>query len=214
MCVSHGSPLSACILAAALLSLSCSQASPPAGPGPKPDPEPETRRYCPLPLTWRQGEPRPVRIQVHNRTELELSVWLDNCDGHLRLGDLPPGIHRSLRLPTLLIPFNNQLHFHTFDHEGDVRFASYAVDLAADWTLTLDINESTPQLSLVFGPESTPLDRYIGLDAFMTYPGETISYASRLAERSPAVLTWQCVNEERQITLSTGRRLTDEVGGS
>ena len=157
---------------------------------------------CPPPLAWTQGGERPVRLRLTNNHEVPILVFLDQCDGHTRLGDLNPGATRRLRLPTRLIPFNDQLRVHVFDKEAREGVGIYAVDVESRWELDLVVDPETPEVTRVYSEGTSPVQRIRRGAGFMTYPGEGLSYASRWAEDTPAALTWQCSSAGAQITLT------------
>jgi hypothetical protein len=172
---------------------------------PEPEPlKPSPQRVCPPPMVWSHGVERPRRLSMSNRTGGTVSVWLDNCSGHLRLGNVKQGKTRVLTLPDRLIPFSDQLHFHVFDTGGTGRVGSYAVNLEPLWTLSLDVDANTPEVEMVFGEGATELERFEGLNGFVVYAGEELSYASRWAEDTPAFLSWQCSAGEAKLTLTHG----------
>jgi hypothetical protein len=151
-------------------------------------------------MTWAQGEERPRRLQLSNGTEAPVSVWLDNCLDHYRLGDVPPGKRWALELPDRLVPYSNQLHLHVYDLNGLVRVGSYAIDVEPKWTLSLEVEGG--EWVDGEGREVEPADRFEGLNGFLLIPGPDLSYASRWAEDTPAVLTWQCLRSEPMLTLT------------
>jgi len=175
-----------------------------AGNRPSEPLKPSPQRVCPPPMVWSHGVERPRRLRMSNGTDGPVSVWLDNCSGHLRLGRVEEGKTRVLPLPDRLIPFSDQLHFHVFDSEGAVRVGSYAVNLEPMWTLSLEVDSGTPEVEMVFGEGATALDRFEGLNGFVFYAGEDFSYASRWAEDTSAILTWQCSAGEAKLTLTHG----------
>ena len=172
-------------------------------PGPEPL-KPSPQRVCPPPMVWSNGVERPRRLNMSNGTGGTVSVWLDNCSGHLRLGNVEQGKTRVLSLPDRLIPFSDQLHFHVFGSGGTGRVGSYAVNLEPRWALSLEVDGDTPEVEMVFGEGATELDRFEGLNGFVVYAGEELSYASRWAEDTPAILTWQCSAGEAKLTLTHG----------
>lgn len=170
---------------------------------PSPPPAPRSAAWiCPPPLAWARGEARPTRLKLTNGTSSLISVYLDQCDGHTRLGSVLPGRTRRLRLPPRLIPFNDQLRVHLFDLETLDPVGIYAVDVEAEWELELDVDAQTPSLRVAHASGQPPARRVRESSGFMTYPGEELSYASRWAEDSPAALTWQCLRGRPRITLT------------
>ena len=176
--------------------VACRNPTPPAPAPPSPN------WVCPPPLAWSRGEARPTRLKLTNGTASRVSVYLDQCDGHTRLGEVLPGRTRRMRLPPRLIPFNDQLRVHLFDLETLDPVGIYAVEVEDDWELELDVDGLTPSLRMTYADSVAPTRRIRGGSGFMTYPGEELSYASRWAEDSPAALTWQCSAGRAQITLT------------
>lgn len=165
-------------------------------------PPPAVSLWCPPPLTWVVGEPRPVRLEITNETDRELRAFLDECMGQVRLGSVPAGQSVSFRLPNRLIAFHGQLHIHLGDPEAQVHFGSFAVPVKEEWGLSLIINEDTPLAYKNYDFSAPPPEPYHGMDGFLTSPGREISYASRWADSSDAVLTWVCHREDPQLDFS------------
>lgn len=189
-----------------LLFLPCSGCGPSTAPQVPPAP-----LWCPPPLTWTEGEPRPERLEITNQTDRALSVFLDECIGHVRLGFLPPRETTGFRLPRKLIPFNGQLHVHMGDPEARTQFGSFAVPVVMERSLSLTIDEDTPSVVKSYDPAAPPPKPMEGLEGFQTSPGEEISYASKWADGTAAVLTWVCHRGERRLTFSPVYTEADEL---
>lgn len=174
-------------------SLGCAPLQPVSSPAPL---------WCPPPLTWTAGEPRPTRLEIANGTDRSLSVYLDECIGQVRLGYLSPGQTARFRLPDRLIPFNDQLHLHVGDVEARAQFGSFAVPIQKEWLLSLTIDANTPSAEKTYDPAAPPPEPFQGMDGFQTSPGRDISYASRWAEGTDAVLTWMCQMGEPGLSFS------------
>lgn len=175
-----------------------------AGTSPPEPADVSPKLVCPLPLVWQAGEERPRRIRLTNGTGTPVSVWLDNCTGHTRLGDVPPGRTFLLGLPDRLTPFANQLYLHVYNQAAMSRVGSYAVPVEPRWTLPLKVTEKTPTVQMVYGegPEEGPsLD---GLNGFVVSNGDGFSFVARWAGSSSAVLTWQCTQDQGKVTLTHG----------
>lgn len=196
-------PLS--LLAFLFLLAGCAGHPPPMRAGPAP------RNDCPPPMVWSQGVERPRRLRLTNETDAPVSVWLDSCFDHLRLGNVDPGKTRLLPLPHRLIPYSDQLHLHVFDLDGLFRVGSYAVDLEPSWTLALAVEPYPEEWEAEFGDDAHLFNRFEGLNGFLVYPGEVSGFASRWAEDTPAVLTWQCVGDEKNLTLTDAGRGSGKV---
>ncbi len=119
------------------LLVGCGGALPPEPAGPLPS------LWCPLPLVWKDGEERPRGIRMTNATDARVSVWLDNCDGHTRLGDVPAGETFVLRLPNRLISFAGELRLYVYDKEARSLVGRYAVAVEPRWTLPLQVTTGT-----------------------------------------------------------------------
>jgi len=179
-----------------------------SGPGPTP---PAAPLWCPPPLTWTEGEPRPVRLEITNETDRDLRAFLDECMGQVRLGSVPSGQSVSFRLPNRLIAFSGQLYVQMGDPEAQVHFGNYAVPVRNEWSLTLTINNDTPLARKNYDSAAPPPEPYQGMDGFLTAPGREISYASRWADGSDAVLTWVCHKEDPQLSFSPVYTDADEL---
>lgn len=177
------------------------------GCGGPPPPEPaevSPGPVCPLPLVWREGEERPRRIRLTNGTGTRVSVWLDNCTGHTRLGDVPPGRTFLLGLPDRLIPFADALYLHVYNQAAMSRVGSYAVPVEPQWTLSLEVTEETPTVEMVYGEGTDTGPSLDGLNGFVVSNGKDFSFVARWAGSSAAVLTWQCTQGQGKITLTHG----------
>ena len=95
-------------------------------------------------MVWKDGAERPRGIQMTNGTDARVSVWLDNCDGHTRLGDVPAGKTFVLPLPNRLIPFGGQLRLYVYDNAARSLVGSYAVAAEPRWILPLEVTTETP----------------------------------------------------------------------
>ncbi|MFC1575044.1 hypothetical protein ACFL5A_00155 [Gemmatimonadota bacterium] len=163
-------------------------------------------------MTWSQVQVRPVRLQVTNATDRHLGVYLDNCQGHLRLGFAPPESTGRFRLPDRLIPFDGSIHLHMVDHQARSIFGIYAVPLEEDWTLTLTVSDSTPQAEKEYDDAEVPVpDSYRRPQGFQTFPGEEMSYASVWADDASAVLSWICSKGEASMVFSPADTEADEL---
>ena len=167
--------------------------------------------FCPPPLSWTDGERRPVRLLLTNATSRKLSVYLDQCDGHIRLGVAPPGGTAGFRLPEKLVPFNGQLHVHLSDPDTRTFFGSFAVSISDDWSLSLTVDGETSQAEKTYDPEAVAPQAVGGLAGFHILPGRVLSYASKWADGRGSVLSWICSGGEPVLTLSTGRTDVDEL---
>lgn len=191
----------------AILLAACRSVSPNAEGPPS-----QASLWCPPPLTWSAGSTRPVMLAVSNQTSRRLGVYLDNCDGHTRLGYVTPMRTDRFRLPQRLIPVGEGLRVYMVDHGAKSIYGIYDVPLREDWTLDLTVGDSTrqaevrPSDNLQRAPG--PLE---GPRGFETYPGEELSYASVWAEGRSAVLSWVCTQGEPDLVFSPTATDAEEV---
>lgn len=183
--------------------------------GPSPEPAQNTRSVCPPPMAWTEGRERPRRIRMTNSTDVRVAVWLDNCTGHTRLGDVPPGRTFLLPLPDRLIPYAEHLRLHVYDQGAMTRFGSYAVEIEPRWTLPLELEAETPRVEVDYEDELGRPAAWPRTNGFVTSNGRGFAFLARWAENSPAVLTWQCTGNEAKLTLNhhgaAGNRIPVEV---
>lgn len=99
---------------------------------------------CPVPLVWSAADPRPLGIRIRNDQDRPIVVFLDECRGHKRVGEVAAGSQRIFRLRPPLVAFGTGLRLHVFPDAGlDGYFmAAVAVDTAK--VLELRIPERSP----------------------------------------------------------------------
>lgn len=67
---------------------------------------------------WQAGELRPANVEVVNRSDDSISVWLDRCNGHTRVADLAAGDSVVVTLPNGAVSFNGKLRFISYHDQG------------------------------------------------------------------------------------------------
>lgn len=99
---------------------------------------------CPLPIQWVSEDPRPLGIRIRNEDSDTVSVFLDRCTGHSRIGDVGPGAVRTFRLKPPLIDYGSGLRFYVYPgHELD-RFHVASLPVDTTRVLELTVSAGTP----------------------------------------------------------------------
>lgn len=107
----------------------------------------EVRPPCPSAFFVLSDEPRPVRVEVENRTDLDVRILLDRCRWWTRLGAVEAGRTAYLRLPARLLRFGDGLRFHAFAEDANRWYGTYESDFGV------------PVARLVVSPEAALSNR-------------------------------------------------------
>lgn len=120
------------------------QVEPPSPQGERVDSD---RARCPLPLARGRGLPSvPVRLRINNGTDQALAVYLDRCDGHVRLGTVRGDGAAVFRLPQFLFPIQDGLRIHAYLPNQDMRYGSFIVPLDTVPVLHFALSDTSTQV--------------------------------------------------------------------
>lgn len=173
----------------------------------------ESGRFCPLPLVFGQGEVRPVRIRIENRTDRPLLVFIDRCYHHTRMADVPPGRIRQPSLPERLVAFPEGLRFHAFDGQAGDHVGVFTVPVEERPVLHLLLDEERrvdPDSLTTFLLSEDQRSEMAGSWALRT-EDQGGGWAALWANPGAGILTWSCVEDRRGVTLGTSDSFTGDA---
>lgn len=173
----------------------------------------ESGRFCPLPLVFGQGEVRPVRVRIENRTDRPLLVFIDRCYHHTRVADIPPGRIRQPSLPERLVAFPEGLRFHAFDGQAGDHVGVFTVPVEERPVLHLVLDEARradPDSLAQFLLSEVQGSEMAGTWALRT-EDEGGGWAALWANPGAGILTWSCVEDRRGVTLGTSDSFTGDA---
>lgn len=120
---------------------------------------PAAELYCPPPMLWRSGEPRPRAIRVVNHGADSVVVFTDDCLGTTRVGDVGPKRTRLFALPKRLIVYEDGLRLHVVRGAGTANPDVVVTAIPVDTTRVLHLEVPEAQ-------SSCPIDVYVDGEPF------------------------------------------------
>lgn len=110
---------------------------------------------CPPGVLWLAGIPDPPEIRIENQREEPVTVFIDECTAHRRVGDVPAQSVQVFTLPQNLAVYSAGLRFHPYRAEGpedarELPVAHVPLDTARVLRLVVPAGEVEPCPRLVY----------------------------------------------------------------
>lgn len=145
------------------------------------------------------GAPRPLWLELENRTSQPLRVLSDSCLRRTFLGVAPQGATTRLRIPGHVFDFEGSLRFHTYVVAPNARFGSYEAEVDVP-TITLVIDERTPTVDRGLAADSLDVGAWLSPVSELDQDDRRV--ASVFSSGTSSVLTWQCHEGELLVSFT------------
>lgn len=173
-------------------------------PGAGPAPSAHLRPLCTAAAVVPSDGPRPVRVEVDNRTGQDIRIVLDRCLRHTLIGVVAADRTASFRLPDRLLLFGDGLRFHAYTQSPNAWYGAFTSDFAVP-SAHLEVSKEAARVARR-GPEDLAGAR-AAVGSVVAHADDGMARVSVFSSESYAVLTWLCRDGAAELTFASGGRL-------